>query len=785
MSTYRFSLSARHRAPSDPKGVRRMNAFMDSVAYCLHRAWPMALAGGLVILTLPVARAAALDFNQTQAYPAGAGPTKLAITDLDRDGNPDLVVVNAAPDPQLDAYTISVMMGHKHGTFDAPIKYPLAAEASDIAVGDLNDDRKPDVIVTLRMVDKVAVLMGAGEGNLAPPAEYAVGSHPEGVAIGDLNHDGKADIAVASPHSNSVGVFLNTGDGTLTAPSFFDAQRPVDISIADLNGDGWGDVVLASSYTFIEVMLGEGGGVLGDAVPYYMANGSSVDLADMNNDQILDLVVSGGLILVLPGNGDGSFADPDYTEPHQYSYCAAIGDLNGDGINDCVGLETPFRSSIPNKISVLIGNGDATLTSAAHYAAGSSPVDVALKDLDGDGHLDVVTANQWSNNVSVLLGRGDATLNGSIAYPHGGHSHLTVGEFNNDGHRDLAMIRSGESDSIIVMLGEPGGTFAYATSLLSILDSLFTVLDFHGIAIDDVNGDGFADVVASYTYFDFISDVSHGISVSLGRGDGSFTAGPKIQNIPLQPSELVFGNFNGDNLPDLLVTHHEEPRISVYLNFGDGSFFEAPAIALEYPARRMLLHDLNGDDDPDLVVLYDTFGAEQVDMLSVLQGNGAGSFQPPTHYTLGKQPVGATLGDFDRDGVLDLAVTQYDYASVGVQTWVWIMQGIGDGTFTVTANYPMNYNVRQIANGDLNSDGKADLVLTGGISDVSVMVGRGDATFALPEHFGSGSAYESELVDIDCDGDLDVVFINGSVVVMENRTGEQISRALGLWDWYR
>jgi hypothetical protein len=369
------------------------------------------------------------------------------------------------------------------------------------------------------------------------------------------------------------------------------------------------------------------------------------------------------------------------------------------------------------------------------------PISVAVGDFDGDAKLDLAVAN-WGRNpadtpdfrgsVSVLLGNGDGTFQAAVNYSAGMHPvSVAVGDFNRDGKPDLAVANTEAAEpsgyleargSVSVLLGNGDGTFQPAVNYSVGTNPV-------SVAVSDVNGDGKPDlIVAAYgsspNYFD------SSVSVLLGNGDGTFRPAVNYSTGPLTRS-LAVGDFNRDGKPDLAVA-----------NYGS-----------------------NAHNRTDTSV-------------SVLLGNGDGTFQPAVNYKAGSLPLSVAVGDFNGDGKLDLVVgDNNDRGSVSV------LLGNGDGTFQAAVGSPFDptgatyYTPFSIAVGDFNGDGKLDLAVaddTAGNSapGVSVLLGNGDGTFRTGVNFDAGPSSTSvALGDFNGDGAPDLAVVNSpstSVVVLLN-----------------
>src|SRR6266702_1159934 len=249
-----------------------------------------------------------------------------------------------------------------------------------------------------------------------PQTEYVAGSQqgPSNIVVGDFNGDGKPDLAVSNVFSNTVSVLLGNGDGTfLPALNFPVGANPWYFALGDFNSDGILDLAVAdygcsqechpSPSNTVLVLLGNGDGTFRPAPNLTVGNGpAGVAVADLNGDGKPDLVVANfddNTLSVLLSNGDGTFrAAQTFGGVGPKPKTVAVGDFNGDGKPDLV---APNYGS--NSISVLLGNGDGTFQAAQNYLVDSAPVFVAVGDLNGDGTPDLAVADLHTFNISVLI----------------------------------------------------------------------------------------------------------------------------------------------------------------------------------------------------------------------------------------------------------------------------------------------------------------------------------------------------------------------------------------------
>ena len=648
---------------------------------------------------------------------------------------------------------------------DAP-EYATGSGADSVAVGDINSDGKQDLALANFGDNTVSILLGNGDGSFAAHVDYSTGKGPSSVALADVNGDGKLDLIVANATDNTVSILEGNGDGTFLPHVDFPAGiGPTEVVVADFNGDKKPDLAVVnprnssdSSSGAISVLIGNGNGTFQAPVSIPTASPVSVATGDLNGDGKADLVVANnsapgaagpggtGSLTVFLGKGDGSFQPGvvymlDLLGP----LSVAIADLNGDGVSDLI-APTTDQVTIPGPgtVTVLLGSGDGTFknpqTYVTDHAGDFSTAYTTAGDFDGDGHMDIAISSSAENTVTVLLGKGDGSFRSQSTFGTG-NAPLSVvpGDFNGDGQLDLVTPNSTDN-SASVLLGNGDGTFQ--------AQGVFSVgSDPTAVATGDFNGDGKADLVTA--------DVYTGASVLMGDGDGTFQ-----QSVPYSTGGFSFAiavaDFNGDKKADLATANADTNTISVLLGNGDGTF----QTNMDYPGCGpfdiegiLVAADFNGDGAPDLVV-------ESGGAVCLLLNTGAGTFQSPIGL-FGMAQNGLVTADFNGDGKADLAI------AAGAQ--VAVLLGNGDGTFKTPVN--VNETGGGLAAGDFNGDGKTDLVVFH--DGISVLFGNGDGTFQAAVNYPTaGQTFAGAAGDFNGDGKTDIAALGSTEVSVFINNGD-------------
>ena len=394
-------------------------------------------------VTVSVTPLAGTGFSPVTTYPVGPAsvngapvaeksPGSLAVADFNRDGKLDAVLPVYSAQTGTDSL-IAVMIGNGNGSFQFPIYITAGTNITSVAVGDFNGDGIPDVaLADLGNPDaspavsaSINISLGNGDGTFRAPTIYPIPGQPYYLIVGDFNLDGKEDVAVSNQAgATDVYVLLGNGNGTLGAPVGFATGTQTGafgLALGDFNGDGLPDIAVAEEG--IVILLGNGGGsftvgsvnVAGD-------DPNDVEMGDFNGDGIADLVNANGpdnTISVFIGNGNGTFQPQMVYNVDNTPISITVADINGDGKQDiAVANSYLFSGDTPplGTISILNGIGNGTFQAAVNYPTGPTPVTVVQGDFTGEGTVDLATADlgdgsdTYPGDLGVLVSSGCVSL---------------------------------------------------------------------------------------------------------------------------------------------------------------------------------------------------------------------------------------------------------------------------------------------------------------------------------------------------------------------------------------
>ena len=614
---------------------------------------------------------AGMNLVSQSQYDGPPSGSTLLLADLNTDGLLDIITVQGVESGGRHGL-VHVLLGAGGSTFQGPAVYGIAQSETpyQAVVSDLNGDGKPDLIVVGSFGSpqaEISVFYGNGDGTLQPERILASGSNYMDLAVADLNDDGKQDLVFTARKSLSgsanagpvVAVELGNGDGTFGVPTEYLVANGDSVAIGDMDGDGNLDIVVSG----LTVLFGDGKGSFPRRSDYWQDGSGSIMLTDLDGDGKPDIVVGDGIPSALTGygfsamfnRGGGKFSGAPVTSiPGWYggdfqTHSIAAVDFNGDGVPDVAVQDG-------SSLAVLTGDGKGGFTTSAPDLLGDGVEVYAITaaDFNGDGRPDLAAAVCASAGcqLAVFLGQGDgsfktATSTASLPASPLGQMAMAAADFNGDGNQDLAVltnrvVATGE-DAVLVFLGDGHGGFSAPISTTVGPQPV-------SLGVGDFNGDGVPDLVV------VDSGVAEGqpsnVRFLFGKGDGTFsTSGPMPNggSMYIGDQAVVVADLNHDGKLDVAFPT-TGGTLMVMLGHGDGTFDQVPGPALP-SVEQLSAVDLNGDGILDLVTHGNSPGGSSG--AAYLLGNGDGTFEPAVSLAMGNSR-GSAIGDFNGDGKPDI-----------------------------------------------------------------------------------------------------------------------------------
>lgn len=699
-------------------------------------------------------------------------PVAIALGDLNNDNWLDMIVTNFGTD------TINILLASMHGRIEQQMIYfaGLSSRPYSVGIGDLNNDTYLDIVVANLLLDSVGVFMGYGNGSFANEIMYSTssGSRPSSVTVGDFNNDHRLDIAVANTNTQNIGIFFGNANGTFenemtystgtrsfpvfVSTAYFNNSNllniifvdnntnnigiltqqnystfsdevtyscghdsnPWSVALGDFNDDQHLDIVVANiAVNNIELFCGYGNGSFKRELTYALRTDYllyAMVVSDFNNDKRLDIVIGfgNGFLGTLLGNGNGTFhEDVIYSGSTGMEISAvAVCDFDNDSYLDVV-----FSSATGSSIGIYFGSNNGSFsTNIIHLTTiGTSPVAIAMGDLNRDNCLDMAVAHSLEDSIEILFGYCNRSFSSQATYSTGVDSQpisIALGDFNNDTYLDIA-VGNLKANNIGVFLGLGNGKFSvqltFSTGLASLPSS---------IAIADLNNDNFLDITVTNMF-------SFNVGIFYGHGNGSFanqvTYATEINS---QPISLQIGDFNNDTHMDIVVANYWSNNLSIFLGYSyvgwnPTTFSTGPNSA----PQAVAIGDINNDGLIDAVAA--NYGTDNI---MIFLGHSEIVFQEQVVYSTGAKsgPLSIAVGDFDSNGGLDIAVAN------SLSNNLMIFFGNGNGNFRSLSIYslPLGSMPYAIAVGYLNNDNQLDIAVANyNANNIGIFFGFGNGTF--------------------------------------------------------
>ena len=631
-----------------------------------------------------------------------------------------------------------------------------------LATGDFNGDNQLDIAVTNCRSNNLGISLGYGDGEFSLQTTYPTGtnSKPNAIVVNDLNNDGALDIAVCNLDADNIGIFLGNGNGQFSNQKTFSTgvgSGPYSIASGDFDGDGRADIAVVNwNVSTLGIFLGYGNGEFSSQIVYSTGSNShsfSLVIADFNKDNRQDIAVTtyaaNGIVIFL-GYGNGSFASRlvlstgDEFNPN----AIAVADFNNDDRLDIV-----VSDGETSKFGVFLGNDNGQFSLPTMYSmdTGSGSTSIVTGDFSNDGRLDVALSYYGADKIGIFLGDGNGEFTSQVTYSTGANSNpyaLKVGKFNNDDRLDLA-IANRNGNNIAILLGQSDGQFQSTTDPSQIGPCVTMV------AIGDFNNDGKSDIAT-------VNYDQNTASVVLGYGNGSFSSAFVMSTDDgSNPIAIAAGDLNNDNRTDLAVTNFNGNTVGIFLGHGNGEFEPQVTYDTGDESQPIVLAIGDADNDGRLDIFVVNYGSNSV---GVFLGYGDATFSPQSVYEIGyhSESMGITVADFNNDGRLDFAVANLFVSNIAVR----LGQGDGTFQSQLTFSTGIYSNPGSLVAGDFNKDGNIDIAVSNTLTreeHIIILLGNGNGSFSNHgKYVTQTSSVTCSLVtnDFSNDGLLDIAMVS-------------------------
>lgn len=459
-------------------------------------------------------------------------------------------------------------------------------------------------------------------------------------------------------------MFFGNGDGTFQSPTNYKDSGANQLIVADVDSNGSSDIVTVDAMG-ITVLLNEGNKQFTFVKSSAAGLAGSFIVGDFNNDGKPDVAISGlGIFL---GNGNGTFRAPSSFFADGSTASMAAADINNDHKLDIVQI---YKQTPSQGVQIFFGGGNGTLRGPREFVANGPDPCIRMGDFNNDGYLDIASlscSSYGNNTVSVLLGNGDGTFRApldSYSTSGGFAFDIAVGDFNQDGKLDLAVLNSTQfaNGVLNIFLGNGDGTLQSPI--------LFTVsqgITAQRLAVGDFNRDGVLDIAVTSACSSINSCKPGVVSILIGNGDGTFKSGGSYL-VGDTPEAIIAADFNNDGATDLAVANLYSGSVSIFLANGDGTFDMVADLVVTEP-NGLLAADFNGDGNQDVAIVSAN------STLYVALGEGTGQFGQFLNGVSVDSVRNPVASDFNGDGILDVATD-------GGQ----ILVGMGGGKFQSATN---------------------------------------------------------------------------------------------------
>ncbi len=643
-----------------------------------------------------------------------------------------------------------------------------------IAKGDFDSDGILDIVssnyvpTATAPTKRFSFQKGFGNGKFGPSVGYGgSGAQTQDIRTTDFNNDGKLDVA----YINQTGIYIWHGQGngvfdSITTITFASGKY---MAVGDFNEDGAMDIVATSGTAQFTLFTGTLGNPTLFNSTAFNITGSIVNMevADMNGDNHLDVVSYTGSGVYISRNNNGSlgnfFTGSNVSTGSSFGADLTLCDIDNDSDIDVVTV----NKNTTNTVSVLKNNGSGTLTLHATYPTELGPEGIDNFDINQDGFKDIVIANNGASTVSIFFGStgGVLSLYQTIQAP-GNPKAVIVDHFTSDSYPDIVSAQTFGS-YFNSFIGNATNNYLQ-TNLIDVGISPSSAF------AADFNGDGNQDVAITQAG-------TNNAQIYLGNGSGGFTAGA-ILTTGTTPFYITGADLDNSGSMDLVVVNNGSNNISVFYGTGSGTFSTGTNYTVGTTPVQAKIGHLNGDVFADIVVTNS--GSTN---FSVLLASGATSFNAAVNYTTNATPHAILITDYDLDGINDVVVGHNQATATAL---LLKYKGTGTGSFTANGNIGVSnaafFSTTALESADLDGDGDEDIIVgrSGIIAKIheptnTSLSAAGVSTTVISTAVGSGAVAGVKIVDINNDGQLDVMGVYNNSVSTVGTLGASVATGFG------
>jgi len=652
--------------------------------------------------------------DPTNFYITAKAPLDIFAADLNNDGYKDIIIPNSGdvffPPPGYGT-SVSVYFNQGNGGFLPPVNITTGLNPVGVVTSDFDNDNDIDIAVAnyghIGQGNTVSIITNNGNGTFQPAVDFPAGNSPYKLAAAKINGDNLIDLVIANDN-NTLNVLINSsGNNFINRTEYIIPLTP------------------ASNKIF-----------------------PSVCLVDIDNDNDNDILYSNvrainaqeeGVIVIIRNLGNGTFSSHELIGNIEYNGQGRVdieaADLNNDGWKDIISAIEGGAKAAGYVVSL---NSSGNFTDNRFFTMGQFTNDMMIGDIDKDGKTDISAIDRGTLQVMVQRNHGSGVLPNRNFYPTADlTAYLDAADIDHDG--DLDLISSGGGFTAVsvpvgVMKNNGNGVFSQNILYTACLGGI-------SAKFKDLNNDSFPDIYFA-TGRNNQGCNGYNIHTALNLGDGTFGPRTTWTMNGCGWFEMDAADMNNDNYNDLIVT---EPlgcagvplsarRIFISLNLGNGSFASPIIVVTEPSPMPLVTGDFNRDGKMDIITGH-------VNSVAVHLGLGNGNVQlPATVYTIGQDATDIATADFNNDNKLDIATSDANNPTPGMS----VLLGNGDGTFQAPQNYPGAYadnmnNGMAMTSGDVDRDGDIDVIVGNSTSnDFAVYLNNNNGTsFSSMLRYGS------------------------------------------------